>query len=1213
MKKTQYIELFATIKKTMVSFVSIVFFVLLSVAIFLGMDWSVTGFKNTVDNTLKQWNMHDVALTFPYGFSDEIINNVKELDYIDKVEGQNSFEANFSFGDNRYQAKVILLTDQLDDAHKIEGRIPRKKGEIGFERFWAEKNGINVGDTIVFDHDDDGTAYSIYNLLNEDIDALQENKKTEDGMLYLTTDTFEVTGLFENATYINQYKVTYGASATTSIPNDCITYVSDDSIDLKAFNGYRTLLITSNELTGINTFDNKYKEKSNEIIDRLQIDLKEYIDATNNKVRIAINNVKADLDLKIKEGEQELIKAEKSIVDGEKEIKDGEKQIADGKIELANAKIELADAKEQLDAGWAEYNTGFAEYSAGIQQVNQIVDIYDGLMKAIDVYKAIENAPSILDSFYESYISGSSTAKEIIESLDAETKNIIEQFFLDYKNNVYDGSVTNLATTIKNIVNSTGYEELKTLLVDADKTDGSVEALIDIIDFFDSVNEDIDKTLLLYQLSKMDVIASVLESEVIDIAETEKTKLVNVLDYINNSVDASYSDAQIIAYVISAITSQYDSTIDNVKASLEQLKTNKIDPALAQLSIAKSQLDVGYSQLAYGQRQYDTGLAKYEKGLVEIEENKKLIAQAKIDLVNGKKKLEEGKEELAIAKSKAKDFDKKISEIELYDITLLGRNLNASVGSAIVPTEILGSLKYTMALLFVIVGVFVCYSALSRSVYDQTIQIGTKKALGLSRREIVISFLMYGTFAVIVGCVLGTLAARFIVEPIILFIFAKNYIVADNQYYFSMSSSLLFLLFELVITNSTSYIACNKVLNKKAIKLLQGPEDLIGKSHFYEKLPGWNSLSLLTKTIINNCVNDKRRVLATLVGVAGCCSLMVCAISLVTNMNDSLDYQLNNVTKFDSVVYYNSFVEDAFDNISNSLNEKDIEHLTTTYSSCAIENSAGDYVSGALFVFDNDDFDNFFGAAIDGAKQKMGDGICVAKAYAQYNNVNVGDYVVILDSVGKKHSIQVSAIFDYYLLRAQTIMSSDTFSKVFDNSPVKNAFLVKCGDYHNSDINNILKSIDGYITTFDYIEESRTLYSSLTDSIMVVVITFFVLAVILAFLVILNLLIMFVDEKKKELIVMMINGYSRKRVKTYIYGDTIVLTVIGIIIGIIVGVIAGFATIKTFDSDCVTIMRNINIPSYLLCGTLTTLFSAISCLIALRKVDQFKLTDINSK
>ena len=219
----------------------------------------------------------------------------------------------------------------------------------------------------------------------------------------------------------------------------------------------------------------------------------------------------------------------------------------------------------------------------------------------------------------------------------------------------------------------------------------------------------------------------------------------------------------------------------------------------------------------------------------------------------------------------------------------------------------------------------------------------------------------------------------------------------------------------------------------------------------------------------------------------------------------------------------------------------------------------------------------------------------------------------MVDSLGEKHNIKVSNIFDFYLLRVQTIMNRDSYIKEFGKDPVKNGILIKRGNYTNSDINEMLYPIDGYISSFDYAEESINMYSSLTDSIMIVVITFFVLAVILAFLVLLNLLIMFVDEKKKELIVMMINGYSRKKVKTYISADTIFLTIIGIIVGIVIGVVVGFATIKTFDSDCVTIMRNINIPSYLLCGALTGLLSAISCLIALRKVNNFKLTEINSK
>ena len=1198
----------------MVSFISISFFVLLGAAIFLGIDWSVTGFKNTVNNTLEEWNMHDVAITFPYGFSDEEISRISELDYVDKVEGQNSFEANFIYNKNRYQAKVILLTDVIDGAHKIDGEIPKRKGEIGFEKYWAENNGIKVGDTIVFEHDDNGTAYSLYNLLNEDLDALQENSVTEDGMMYLTTDTYKVTGLFENATYINEYKVTYGVSATTSIPNDCITYVSEDSIDLKAFNGYRTLLLTVPELRDLSTFDDEYKEKNKEVVSRLENDLKGYIDETNARISTSINNIRNTINEQIIDGENELEKGRKEIEDGEKKIRNGEKQLADGKIELANAKLQLDDARSTLDNGWKQYNSGVEEFNAGKAEFDKIDKTFTSIQDTIEYFKLLGDFGSKFASYYETYIQTTTSIKTLLDSYQSGVA--IEQFFEDFSNGAYNGDAASIAANVKNtfitIRNIDDFKLLKEAVLLLDSTDPGVSILKELVLTIDKAEQTEQSLIYIYDLLKDPEVVSVLKPLSKLYIGQEAQEILNFINSIESDINRTFPSSDEKIQEVIRVISIYNSLIGQVENEINSYKP-QLDAAKAKLDEADKQLASGYNELRKGEYRYNEGVIEYESGLAEIEKNEKLIKKSKQDIIDAKAKIEDGEKELEIAKNKVKDFDEKVKEIKNYDISSLGRNLNGGVGSTVVPVDMMSSIKYTMVLLFIIVGVFVCYSALSRSVYDQTIQIGTKKALGLTRREVTISFLLYGTFATILGCILGVLLARFVIEPLILNILAKNYIIADNKMYFSLKSSLLFLAFELVVTNLTSYLACNKALKKKAIKLLQGPEDLIGKSHFYEKLPGWNSLSLLNKTIINNCVNDKRRVLSTLVGIAGCCSLMVCAISLITNMNDSLDYQINDIAKFDTIVYVDETVEGSIENINKKLDKINLDHYTVTYSSCAIENSRGDYVTGALFIYDDDSFFDFFDVAIDGNRQAIGDGICVTKAYAQYNNVNVGDYVTILDSVGEKHSIKVTAIFDYYLLRVQTVMNKDSYIKEFGKDPINNSILIKRGNYSNVDINDALYTIDGYISSFDYLDESVTIYSSLTDSVMIIVITFFVLAVVLSFLVLLNLLIMFVDEKKKELIVMMINGYSRKRVKTYIYGDTIFLSVIGVIIGILIGVSVGFATIKTFDSDCVTIMRNINIPSYLLCGLFTGVLSAISCLIALRKVDKFKLTEINSK
>ena len=62
-----------------------------------------------------------------------------------------------------------------------------------------------------------------------------------------------------------------------------------------------------------------------------------------------------------------------------------------------------------------------------------------------------------------------------------------------------------------------------------------------------------------------------------------------------------------------------------------------------------------------------------------------------------------------------------------------------------------------------------------------------------------------------------------------------------------------------------AYIACRKTMNWKTTELLAGAEPPASKKHIWENTAVWKKLSVLTKSIINNFINDKRRVIATLI------------------------------------------------------------------------------------------------------------------------------------------------------------------------------------------------------------------------------------------------------------------------------------------------------------------------------------------------------------
>ena len=81
MKPTQVKELFANIRKTFVSFFSILMFVALGVGVFLGISWAGPALQNAADNEFDKGSLHHFQIQYLYGLTDD------DLAELAKVEG----------------------------------------------------------------------------------------------------------------------------------------------------------------------------------------------------------------------------------------------------------------------------------------------------------------------------------------------------------------------------------------------------------------------------------------------------------------------------------------------------------------------------------------------------------------------------------------------------------------------------------------------------------------------------------------------------------------------------------------------------------------------------------------------------------------------------------------------------------------------------------------------------------------------------------------------------------------------------------------------------------------------------------------------------------------------------------------------------------------------------------------------------------------------
>ena len=617
------------------------------------------------------------------------------------------------------------------------------------------------------------------------------------------------------------------------------------------------------------------------------------------------------------------------------------------------------------------------------------------------------------------------------------------------------------------------------------------------------------------------------------------------------------------------------------------------------LNDARAQIASGAQTIANGWAEYNNGLKQYNNGIAKIKESEIELAKAKVDYED--------------ACTKFEDFKQTSKEIPNYDASKILRSQNSGIITIEMMCTMYTKLRYSMAALFVVVGALVCYSAISRIVNDQTKQIGTKKALGLSQKEITIYYLTYTSITLVLGVLVGIVVGYYVVEGIFLPVL-NDFMTKKLTPYFSFKEMGGICLLEVILLLSTTYFACRNVFKTKTIKLLNGSETIFGKQRIYEKSKIWNKLSLLTQTIINNCFNEPRRAFSTIIGVAGCAALLVTSLTFKNNIMNSYKTQFDSIFKFDYLIYFNETdntskqIKDVLDNHGVASSEV----LTRVYY---VNCPDGSSTTTKLFVVkDKDSFGklvNIEPYESNGADTNSG--IWLGHSYQVSYKTDINDEIHYISLSGGEANFKASGFYNHYVAPHCTIVFEDEYKQYFEDNTQSNCYMLNS---QNVDVNTIIEEcekIDGYVSVENFKDTAKDMFNifdTLTDAMVLV---YTILSIVMGFLVLLNLLSMFVDEKKKELIVLMINGYSKKEAKRYIYSDTIVLTAIGIIIGVIVGNIVGNISIMAFDSSSTSFMKGMDIIAIAVGVVGTMVLAFIISLISLRKIDKFKLTDINSK
>ena len=1078
MKRTQLAETFATIKGTIVSFISILMFVALGVGVFAGIFWSNPGLIRAAEMVLDENYAYSFQVQFPYGLSNEDLEKLSAVTGIDKVEAGYLSYQQIQEKDRTVCVKVQSLGKNINKPIVKSGTIPTKPDEIAFKESTAERMSIAVGDTVTFVHDYDPS---------NDVSASGESgsgASSDRAMQFLATDTFKVTALIESPEYLAYSNNTYGFSTSPSGGVDTIAWVVDDAFVAAAFyDGYPLVNVHSTALENLSLFTDAYTEASLEVKNRITTLGSELANKRYDSLHDAAQ-------AKVDEGQAKVDEATKQVEEGEQKIEQGKEQLETERTEtqakLDDARAKLEESQQELDAKTEEYNRYVAEYNDALARVGKFRD-------------DISNLEKDAQGFYNQYVQGSISEREFSERIGA-------------------------------------------LYVAANETLNDLPFTIDITQVTpDNYSEQITKAWEVYN---------------------------NIYDY---PID-----------------------IGGRSISLNQAKI-ELDNARAQLDDAAAQIEEGWAQYDDGVKQLEGKVADAEQQLSEAQQK---VDDAREQIPDAEQKVEEGREKVAAMKS--------------YDWTVLSLRDSGGVLELEVLCDVANSLSYSMAALFLIVGLLVAYSSLGRIVRERMTQIGAKKAIGMRNGEITRSFLLYAGLAVVGGTILGIFIAIFIVESIVGNALGERFIFNKVPPYGNVPFALGLFLLELVLIVGAAWLSCRSILRRQAVDLLSGDAASSGKVRFFEKWEAWQKAPLLTQTIINNLFEDKRRVLSTIVSVAGCTALIVTALTLNNDVLHSFTRQYEEVYGFDSIAYLSSSKEGSIDSVKSALSEKEIPAAPVMRKERVITLPSGETTISKVTAYD--DFDSF--TQIHHVDVSEGepftdrdDGIWVTQALRDHEGIKIGDQIAVDGLEGVQGRFTVLGFFKYYIPSFDMVMSKTCYGNAFGTTCVPNCLFADSKDLGPKELGAQLSSVKG----FDSLRDDKTRqygnFAAFSRVSSAVVLIYMILAVLMALVVLLNLDVIAIGEKKHDLIVMMINGYSVRSAKRYIYFDAILLTILGIMLGIVLGSVTGIATVASIEPTYATFVKDINLPAVGIGIVCTFVLAIIMCLVAMRAIPRFDLSD----
>lgn len=678
---------------------------------------------------------------------------------------------------------------------------------------------------------------------------------------------------------------------------------------------------------------------------------------------------------------------------------------------------------------------------------------------------------------------------------------------------------------------------------------------------------------------------------------SEKKKYYESMLKLNSAHDDYAKQVKQMSSVISALQTSLNEYVKAQASGDIATQSTQIGAIDYQLGTISKFLD-GTSTLLENENQLE--LAKIKLDQAEYKIN---LQEYKLNLtdISSQKKFADAKKKLSDAKSKIVEAQAKIDDIPKGTLYTFTHDENVGLAVYEANTDSISSIANVFPLIFFLVAALVSLTTMTRMVEEQRGLCGTLRALGYSKKDIIMQYVYYAFMATFFSCLLGMLCGNQLFPRVIVYLytymmfnFRSATVLAQ-----SIDIALMTVLISVVVTMAATLSVCLQELSLMPAVLMRPKAPRAGKRILLERMTFiWRKLSFNQKVTMRNIFRYKKRFLMSIIGIAGCTALIITGFGIKHSVSEVVYLQYHKVFKYDGLIrleknYASSDGQDLKDKLLSLEGVTNVELLQN--KTIDMINNDED-LSSTLMVYQSaDNIKNFISfSQYDTHKSINLDdkGVVISQKAAELMNVDVGD-TIDLEINDMKYNVKISAICENYYVHycyiSKTLYESLTGATFKANNACVNLKNNKAST--QATLTDYLKKKQ--LGSVEYLSKLGNDFNERLNSINIVIVILTVCAAALCFIVLYNLTNINIEERKGEIATIKVLGFRRREYYDYIFRENIILSIIGGILGLLFGTVLHRFIISTVELDATIFVRTITWDTYLYAFLMTIGFTIL--------------------